>query len=192
MTDENELPPETHLADLGPSFVEALKLRGEGSVDAAMEKLRAILKAEPRLAEPRLEVARILLELGQLEDAEAESREALRILESGGQWTDDLPENVVLAVGYALLGEVLKERASSDEVVFGPEDVFRDLIESSRAAFARAHALDPSDTASFVYSAELGDGGGDGDEGDDDLPAARRAMKEMTGDIADEDPDELI
>jgi tetratricopeptide (TPR) repeat protein len=184
-----ELPEETHLHDLGPRFTAALRLRAEGQVDAALERLRAILKVEPRLAEPRLEIARILLEVGQLDDAEAEAREALRILETGGQWTDDLPENVVLAIGYALLGEVLKERASSDEVVFGPEEAFRELLESSRAAFARAHTLDPSDTASMLNSMELAD---EGSEDDDVLPAERRARKEMTGDIADEDPDELI
>ncbi len=187
-----ELPPEAHLADLGPRFVEALRLRSEGQVDTALEQLRSLLRAEPRLAEPRLEIARILLEMGQVEDAEAEAREALRILETGGQWSDDLPENVVLSLGYALLGEILKDRASSDEVVFGPEEAFRELIESSRAAFARAHALDPSDTHAMVSAAELGDGGAEDDDDDDVLPAQRRARKELSGDIADEDPDEVV
>jgi tetratricopeptide (TPR) repeat protein len=98
----SELPDELHLRDLGPRFLDALGRRSRGDVDGALEGFREILRAEPRLAEPRLEIARIELELGRLEDAEANTREALRILESGGQWTDDLPENVVLAVGYAL------------------------------------------------------------------------------------------
>jgi hypothetical protein len=55
-----------------------------------------------------------------------------------------------------LLGEILKERASSDEVVFGDPNVFTDLVSQSRAAFQRAAALDPTDTTSVVTAAELG------------------------------------
>jgi hypothetical protein len=79
----------------------------------------------------------------------------VRILEAGGQWTEDLPEHVVLGIGWALLGEVLKERAASDEVVFGDPEVFRDLLTQSRAAFARAAELDPSDNTSFMNALEL-------------------------------------
>lgn len=164
MSDETNNPndptklDESHLAHLGPRFLDAVAKRTAGKVDAALEAFTEILKAEPRLAEPRLEIARIYLEMGRLDDAEEEAREGLRILESGGQWTMDLPENVVLAVGWALLGEILKEKAASDEVVFGDPAVFTDLLAQSRAAFARAAELDPSDTASHVTALELGDG----------------------------------
>lgn len=160
-------PAETHLAGLGPRFMEGLRHRAEGRVDQAMEIFGEILKAEPRLAEPRMEVARVLLEMGRLEDAEAEAREAVRLLETGGQWTDELPENVVLALAWALLGEILKEKASTDDVVFGDPETFRGLLEESRAAYARAAELDPSDTASMVTAAELGEpekGGGSEEE----------------------------
>lgn len=184
-------PPETHLAELGPRFVEALRLREAGRTDAAVEALQAILRTEPRLAEPRMELARAWLEMGRLDDSESEVREAIRLLEMGAQWTDDLPESVVLALAWALLGEVLKERAATDDVVFGPEEGFRTLIEQSRAAFARAHALDPSDTYAGILGHTMGEGLGEADEDDDDdLPAARRARREMTGDLLDEDPDE--
>lgn len=156
MSDEPD-PPEAHLAALGPRFLAALEKRAAGKVDVALEELHAILQAEPRLGEPRLEIARIYLEMGRLEDAEAEAREGLRILEGGGIWVEDLPENIVAAVGWALLGEILKERATSDDVVFGDPEVFTELVAQSRAAFARAAALDPSDTASIVTAAELGD-----------------------------------
>jgi tetratricopeptide (TPR) repeat protein len=178
-----DFPDERHLAELGPRFVEAMRLRERGRLDEATEALQGILRAEPRLAEPRMELARVWLETGRLEDAEAEAREALRVLEAGGQWTDELAEHVVLALAWALLGEILRERASTDEVVFGPEDDFRELIEQSRAAFSRAHALDPTDTHAGLGAREPDD--------EDALPQERRARREMTGDILDEDPDEV-
>lgn len=161
---------EAHLDSLQPRFMAALALREKGKVDEAIDLLRGVLRDEPRLAEPRMELARIHLDTGRLEEAEIEAREAIRLLESGGQWTDDLPENVVQAIAWATLGEILKERAATDEVVFGPEETFRELLEQSRAAFARAHALDPSDAASEVSAAEL-----------EDSP---RRPPELTGDFA--------
>jgi tetratricopeptide (TPR) repeat protein len=173
---EAPVPIEPHVAGLGPRFLGALKLRVDGRVDDAIEAFRDILKAEPRLAEPRVELGRIYLEMGRLDEAEAEAREGLRILEAGGQWTDDLPENVVLALAFALVGEILKERATSDEVVFGPEETFRALLEESRRCYARASELDPSDSASFMNALEMAE------------QKADRA--EMTGDIEDEDANE--
>lgn len=149
--------PEGHLAGLGSRFLRGLELRAAGRVDQAVEIFREVLAAEPRLAEPRLELGRVHLEMGQLEDAELEAREAIRILEGGGQWTDDLPENVVLGMAWALLGEVLKERAASDEVVFGAPESFRELLAQSKAAFQRAHELDPSDDTSWINAEELGE-----------------------------------
>jgi tetratricopeptide (TPR) repeat protein len=154
---------EGHLGALGPRFFAALGLRSGGKVDAALEAFNEILRLEPRLAEPRMEIARIFLEMGRLEDAEAEIREAIRILEAGGQWTEDLPENVVLALAWSLLGEILKEKASTDEIVFGDAATFADLLDQSRFAFARAAELDPHDTASHVTALELGDGVGRAD-----------------------------
>lgn len=156
--DELEGAPEGHLTELGPRFMAALEARAAGRVDVAMESLLAILRAEPRLAEPRLELGRIYLEMGRHDDAEAEVREALRILMAGGAWTEDVPEHVVEALGWALLGEILKEQAATDEVVFGDDPArFQELIAASRAAFKRAHELDPSDSVSALTAAELGD-----------------------------------
>jgi len=169
MDDDSKNVPEAHLAALAPRFLAALQKRNAGQVDAALEAFNEILKVEPRIAEPRMEIARIFLEMGRLEDAEAEVREAIRILELGGQWTEDLPEHVVLAVAWALYGEILKEKASSDEVVFGDPATFTGLLEQSRAAFARAAELDPSDTHSAVTAMELA-GGTEGDDGEDGEP----------------------
>lgn len=149
--------PEGHLAELGPRFLRALAARQAGRVDEALDLFSEVLRAEPRLAEPRLEIARIWLEMGRLDDAEEEVREALRILEAGGQWSEDVPENVMLSVAWALLGEILKERATSDDVVFGDPASFETLLRQSRSAFERAALLDPQDTGSAVTAAELGD-----------------------------------
>lgn len=155
--DDTRNIPETHLAALGARFLAAAQKRASGQVDAALDAFNEILKAEPRLAEPRMEIARIFLEMGRLDDAEAEVKDAIRILESGGQWTEDIPDHIVLAVAWALYGEILKEKAASDDVVFGDPARFSALVEQSRVAFARAAELDPSDTASAVTALELGD-----------------------------------
>ncbi|HND34622.1 MAG TPA: hypothetical protein PLA94_31680, partial [Myxococcota bacterium] len=80
-----------------------------------------------------------------------------RELQAGGQWVETVPENVMLSLGWALLGEILKQQATTDEVVFGDPEVFRTLIRESQAAFAKAHELDPDDTASLLNSKEMGD-----------------------------------
>jgi tetratricopeptide (TPR) repeat protein len=150
-----ETQPEPHLAALGPRFLRGLALRNAGRVDEALSIFNQILTVEPRLPEPRLERGRIRLEMGQLEDAEADVREAIRVLESGGQWSEDVPENVVLALAWSLLGEIIKEKASTDDVVFGDEETFRGLIAQSRVAFARAAELDPTDNNSQINALEL-------------------------------------
>lgn len=150
--------PERHLEGLGERFLKALEVRNAGRVDEATEALLGILRTEPRLAEPRLELGRIYLETGRLEEAEAEAREAIRILDAGGTWTEDVPEEILQAMGWALLGETLKEQAASDEVVFGEDPArFAELLAQSQVAFARAAALDPSDLASLANAEELAD-----------------------------------
>ena len=116
-----------------------------------------------------MERGRIRLEMGQLEDAEEDVREAIRVLDGGGQWSEDVAENVVQALAWGLLGEILKEKASTDDVVFGDEATFRTLLAQSRAAFARAAELDPTDTTSQINALELSE--------------EAEAKAEMTGDF---------
>jgi len=145
------------LADLEASFLAALAHKEASAFDKAEELLRQILRAEPRLGEPHLELARILLETERLDEAEAHAREALSILTAeGGQWTDDLPENVVQALSHALLAEVLRRRADSDEVLFGDPEVFKGLVAEAKQHFERAADLDPRDDYSSYYGFFLG------------------------------------
>ena len=57
------------------------------------------------------------------------------------------------------LGEILKQQASTDDVVFGPAERFHAYLAASKAAFARAAELDPTDMASTLNAAELGEDG---------------------------------
>ena len=78
--------PESHLEGLDEQFMDGTKRLANGDIDAAAEVFRRILTAEPRLAEPRIELARILIETSQLKEAEAEVREpfvSLRTAASG-------------------------------------------------------------------------------------------------------------
>jgi len=139
-------PPEedeTRLNALQSQLYLALRLKEKNQVDKAGELLRGILKEEPRLAEPRMELARILLDTGQLEEARAQAEEAVAILESGGQWTDEIPENVLASMALGLLGEIIRQQADADDVVFGDPEIWKELTRASEAAFAKAKELDP-------------------------------------------------
>lgn len=154
------MTPETEsaaLEELGRRFLAALARKERGDIDRAEDDLRAILRQEPRLAEPRMELARILLDTDRLEEAEDHAREALDVLVKGGQWTDDLPENVVQALAWATLAEVLRRRADEDDVIFGDADTFRALVDEAKACFAKAAELDPRDEYSSYHAFFMGD-----------------------------------
>ena len=146
---------EAHLDGLGGLFFEGCKRMQDGDVDAAAESFRRILKAEPRLAEPRIELARILLETTQLKDAEAEIREAIRILESGGQWIENISPNQLQSVAYGILAEVLRVMSQSDEAVFGDPESWRKLVDEAHAVFKKARELDPDNAHADYWAGGL-------------------------------------
>ncbi|MEZ4236167.1 MAG: hypothetical protein R3F59_08390 [Myxococcota bacterium] len=153
--------PEEHeareLERLSAAFLGALAARERGDLDRAEDELRAIIRAEPRLAEPRLELGRILLDTDRLADAEDQAREGLQILEAGGQWIDDLPDHVTLSIAHALLAEILRRKADEDDVIFGDPDTFRAMVAEAKAHFAKASELDPSEEYASYYAFFLGD-----------------------------------
>ena len=51
--------PEEHLEGLGDQFMEAVRRMEKSDIDGAAELFRRILQKEPRLAEPRIELARL-------------------------------------------------------------------------------------------------------------------------------------
>ena len=134
---------DAHLESLAVRFMTAMERRRSGDIDRAQKDLRAILKVEPRLAEPHMELASLLLSTEQPEPAVDHAREALRLLETGGQWTDDLPEHVVKSLAWNLLGESLKQMADQDSVVFGSPERWNRLMTEAKAAFKTAAEFDP-------------------------------------------------
>jgi tetratricopeptide (TPR) repeat protein len=146
------------LEALGRRFLAALAHKEAGRIDEAEDGLRAILRQEPRLAEPRLELARVLLDTDRLDEAEDHAREALDVLEKGGQWTDDLPETVVQALAHATLAEILRRKADEDDVIFGDPDAFQAMVREAQSHFARAATLDPRDEYASYHAIFMGQG----------------------------------
>ena len=156
MTDEHDFEgDEQHLDGLGNQFIRGLNSFESGDVDGAAETFRRILKIEPRLAEPRIELGRILLETGQLQESEAEFREAIRILDGGGIWIESLSEKQVKSVAFGLLAEALRRLAESDDVVFGDPEQWRAVVDESHAAFRKARELDPDNAHADYWAGGL-------------------------------------
>jgi tetratricopeptide (TPR) repeat protein len=158
MSDEHRATEdeEARLQAMSEQFLAALADKDAGRLDAAEEAFAAMLKAEPRLPEPRMELARIHLDTDRLADAESHARLALEHLEAGGRWTDMLPPGVVEAMAHALLAEILRRRLEDDEVIFGDPEDFKALLAESKSLFTKAHSLDPTDATSSYYAFFLG------------------------------------
>ncbi|MFT5680737.1 MAG: tetratricopeptide (TPR) repeat protein [Myxococcota bacterium] len=150
--DDTNHSEESLIAGLQSRFLQAMAARERGDVDGAAELLRGILRIEPRLPEPRMELANILLGASQLTEAEEHLREAIQSLETGGQWSEELPENVVLSLAYGTLAEVLRRQADSDEIVFGDPAGFEKRIREAKSAFKKAAALDPDNVHAGYWS----------------------------------------
>lgn len=157
MTDPPDLltGPEDALRALEGRFLEACALAREGKAEEALNAFSAVLRIEPRLAEPRMERARLLLEGGSPEDAEAEVREAIRLLEAGGAWLEDPPEEVLLGMAYALLGEAILRRADTDDMVHGSPGPLAALHGEAADAFRRAVMLDPGNEHARFHAFHL-------------------------------------
>ena len=154
-TDDTFHEDEQHLDGLDKQFLDGVKAFEAGDVDGAAETFRRILKREPRLAEPRVELGRILIETGQLHEAEAEIREAIRILEGGGLWIETLEEHQVKSVAFGMLAEALRQLAETDEVVFGDPEAWRKIVDESHAAFRKARELDPENAHADYWAGGL-------------------------------------
>jgi hypothetical protein len=163
--DELEYPSEDHLEALAKKFMSAVVARNKGQVDDCRDLLLEIVKVEPRLPEPHLELAHIEMESGALDGAEAYARQGIDWLTKGGQWLATLEAHELVAHAHDLLGEVLRRRATSDEVVFGPEELFRELLNEARDEFSKARELDPNNEHAHYNDFFLSLG--EGDENDE-------------------------
>ena len=148
--------PEEHLEALGQEFMAAMHAIEGGDVEAGEKALREILKVEPRLAEPRMELARLRLVAEDLETAESEARQAVALLDAGGQWNLDIPENVMVSLAHGLLGEVLRQKASTDAVLDGPAETFQAVLREAQLQFQVAADRDPENEHARYHAFHLG------------------------------------
>jgi len=124
-------------------FMAAMEQRQAGNARKAEACLLEIVKKEPRLPEPHLELAHIYHGQEQFDDARTHIEEAVQYLENGGQWLD-LPETEILSMAYLIQGEIYRSMADQDDVVFGEPETYIDLVNRAKNAFKKANALDKS------------------------------------------------
>ncbi len=123
-------------------WLDAVEARQQGEHQEARELYKAIIAADPRLAEPRLELGHMEIEAGELEEGTEHVRLAVAALEAGGQWIDDIEPSALLSFALNLLGEALFRQA---EAIADGEDRerFDELWNEAADIFARALRLDP-------------------------------------------------
>lgn len=155
LTDVERMEVES-LDRLGAQFLAALEHLREGRLDEGEDAIRQIISEEPRLAEPHLELARVLLDTDRLADAEEEAREALAQLRAGGVWVEEVEENELMALCHATLAEALRRRADEDDVLFGDPEAFHALVRESRTHFEEAARLDPKDEYASYHAFFMG------------------------------------
>lgn len=137
---ENEI--KESLQHLEAFFLKAMEFRQNGQVEKAEKTLLALLREEPRLSEPHLELAHIYLAADKLEDALSHIASAIEGLENGGQWLD-IDENELLSMAYTIRGEIYRTMADQDDMIFGDQAKWNELIQLAKTSFQYAAQLDP-------------------------------------------------
>ncbi len=135
---------QTVLGGLAATMQEAMRLRQAGKDDEAALRFRETVMKEPRLAEPRLELAHIALHKKEWEEAEGQAREAVELLKRGGQWTLEIDPDVLLAFALNLLGEVLVQSIGDVDLLEQDPEAFKAIWNDAAACFADAYELDPN------------------------------------------------
>ena len=143
---------EENLGFLEPIFTKALEARQNGDNTRAIELFQNILRIEPRLPEPHLELAHIYLGLNQFETARIHSDQAIEYLENGGQWIDTISEDDILSLAYTIKGEIHRVEADQDEVVLGDVEIWKRMLLLSQACYRKALDLNPENEDAKYYS----------------------------------------
>ena len=137
-------PEEQVLKQLEFKFLEAIKADQENNLDKAQQLYLGILKVEPRLVEPNLELANIAIRRSQYEEAQTFAEEAVRLCGLQGHWLENFTDNQLLCMAYSLLGESLRMQAQNDDIVFHQPERFTELIKQAKDAYQKAVEADPS------------------------------------------------
>ncbi len=134
--------PDARLPDLAKAMKRALKARANGRNDDAALILKEILAVEPRLAEPRLELAWLAASAEDWDEAEAQARLAVEILEAGGQWNDDLTPERLMSFALTMLGEVIVRPLEEGDLFLVDRGLFTGRWNEAAGLFDRAVQLD--------------------------------------------------
>ncbi len=124
-------------------FGQAVEAYTRGKEEEALKLFKQVLSLEPRIPEPRLEVAMILFRRGELEEAEAQAREALAYLEKGWRAVESLTDDQLMAHGCNLVAEILKARTAREDVMHKDPHALRAMWEEAGRLVERAARLDP-------------------------------------------------
>ncbi len=145
--------PEEHLEAQIARWEQAMALRSAGQDDKAEALLREILKAEPRLAEPRLELVHIHAGRSEWQEAQAQAQFAIGVLRAGGQWLEALEPDVLLSFALNLLAEVLVRPLEEGDLFLEDRAAFSAQWNRAAVLFQEAHRLDPtnSDAAANLH-----------------------------------------
>lgn len=127
---------------LAPKMVAALEARRAGEDSVAEKLLRDILRNEPRLAEPRLELAHLAAEREQWEEARTQAELAVTTLRAGGQWTLDVEPPALLSFALNLLGEVIVRWLEEGDLLLRDRPEFTRRWNEAAGLFADACRLD--------------------------------------------------
>ena len=143
-TDDGNISEENYTNALIKKFEQALEARENNDIDSCCELLLHIIKNEPRLPEPHMELANIYLIIEKFEDARVHIEEAITYLENGGQWTE-IDLNTLLSLAYATKSEIYHALADRDEIVLNSNETeFIRLIKISQSAKKKAQELNPN------------------------------------------------
>ena len=127
--DDENINEENYTNALIKKFEQALEARENNDIDSCCELLLHIIKNEPRLPEPHLELANIYLIIEKLEDARVHIEEVITYLENGGQWTE-IDVNTLLSLAYSTKSEIYHALADRDEIVLNSNEAeFTRLIK---------------------------------------------------------------
>ncbi len=129
---------------LAPKMRAALEARQSGDDDRAEKLLREVLRNEPRLAEPRLELAHLAVLRDQWDEARTQAEIAVTTLRAGGQWTLDVEPEALLSFAINLLGEVIVRSIEEEDLFLRDRSKFTDAWNRAALLFAEARSLDPT------------------------------------------------
>jgi len=131
------------LSDLEPKMRMAMAARDQGNDGEARKLFDDILQEEPRLAEPRLELAHMAALVEDWEEAQGQARLAIDILKRGGQWTQDVEPKVLLGFALNLLGELMVRPLEEGDIFLTDRPRFDRSWNEASGLFALAIAADP-------------------------------------------------